>query len=167
MARDNFIVRCPKCGAKNRIPPSRTDRHAVCGKCRTPLPAPAGFTEHPVDVSDRTFATEVLGFGGPAAVLFWAPWCGHCRRLLPVFDELASEFSGYVKFAKIELDRNPATATQYQIQSVPVLLLLKGGRIANRLVGAIPKYQLEYHLRALTENGRRGTEDRGRKTEDG
>ncbi len=149
MVQDNFIVRCPNCGAKNRIPPSRKDRQPICGKCRTPLQPAAGFTEHPVEVSDRTFSSEVLSFHGPVAVLFWAPWCGHCRRLLPVFDELASEFSGYIKFAKIELDKNPATATQFQVQSVPVTLLLKDGRVVNSLVGALPKYQLEYNLKSL------------------
>ena len=108
-----------------------------------------GFPEHPVEVFDRTFASEVAAFRGPAAVLFWTPWCGHCARLLPIFDELASEFSGYIKFVKIDLDKNAATASQHQIASVPVLLLFKDGRIVNRLVGALPKYQLEHHLKSL------------------
>jgi len=149
MPRDNLIVRCSNCRAKNRIPQSRSGDRAVCGKCRTPLPYPTGFPEHPVNASDSTFEHEALGFSGPVAALFWAPWCGHCQRLLPLFDELASDFAGYIKFVKIELDKNPAMASKYQVQSVPTMLFLKNGGIVNRLLGALPKHELEHHLRSL------------------
>ncbi|MFZ2447058.1 MAG: thioredoxin domain-containing protein [Syntrophobacteraceae bacterium] len=149
MAQDNFIVRCPQCRAKNRIPPARAAQKAVCGKCRTPLPRPLGFPEHPVAVFDHTFKSEVLGFAGPTAALFWAPWCGHCARLMPIFDELAGEYSGFIKFAKIDQDKNPGTASQYQVQSVPTLLLFKDGRLIERLAGALPKHQLEHHLKSI------------------
>jgi thioredoxin len=81
--------------------------------------------------------------------MFWAPWCGHCQRLMPVFAELASEFSGSVKFVKVDLDKSPATASENQVLSVPTLLLFKTGRLVNRLVGALPKNQLQYHLRTV------------------
>ncbi len=149
MVQNNFITRCSRCGAKNRIPSSRATERAVCGKCRTPLHLTAAYPEYTVDLDERTFDAEVLRFPGPALVLFWAPWCGHCRILLPVVDELASEYAGFIKFAKIDLDKNPGLASQYQVQSVPTMLEFKNGRLVNRLLGALPKDQIVYHLRTL------------------
>lgn len=149
MAQESFIIRCGRCGAKNRIPRSRAGERAVCGKCRTPLNFTGGYPEHTVDADERTFDTEVLKFPGPVLVLFWAPWCGHCRLLLPVVDELASEYSGLIKFIRINLDKSPALASQYEVQSVPTMLEFKQGRLVNRLLGALPKDQIVYHLRTL------------------
>ncbi|MHC1726601.1 MAG: thioredoxin [Syntrophobacteraceae bacterium] len=149
MAQNTFIVRCSQCRAKNRIPLSRISEHPVCGKCRAALQVTARFPEKAIDAEERSFGDEVLRFPGSVLVLFWAPWCGHCRRLLPIFEELASQYAGSIKFVKVELDKNPSLASQYQVQSVPVLLLFKKGQIRNRLLGALPKDQIEYHLRSL------------------
>ncbi|MEN6441978.1 MAG: thioredoxin domain-containing protein [Syntrophobacter sp.] len=104
-----------------------------------------------MEVFDRSFGNEVLAFPGPVFTLFWAPWCGHCARLMPIIDELASEFSGKIKFAKMDLDKNPLIASQYQVKSVPAMLLFKNGRMVNQLLGALPKYQIEHHLRGLIQ----------------
>ena len=149
MVQDSFITRCSRCGAKNRIPLSRAGEKAVCGKCRAPLQSTAAYPQYAVDVDERIFDAEVVGFPGPVLVLFWAPWCGHCRILLPVVDELASEYAGLIKFVKIDLDKSPGLASQYQVQSVPTMLEFKNGRLVNRLLGALPKDQIVYHLRTL------------------
>ncbi|MGD0400190.1 MAG: thioredoxin [Syntrophobacteraceae bacterium] len=149
MVQDSFISRCNACGAKNRIPRSRAGEKAVCGKCRAPLHFTAAYSERAIDVSESTFDAEVLRFSGPMLVLFWATWCGHCRVLLPIVDDLASEYSGLIKFAKIDLDKSPGLASQYQVQSVPTMIEFKNGRLVDRLLGAVPKDQIVQHLRRL------------------
>lgn len=149
MTQDSFILRCPKCGTRNRIPAARAGQRATCGRCHAPLPSTALFPHRPVVVTDNTFEEEVAGFPGPVATIFWATWCVYCRQLLPIFDELASRYSEQIKFVKAEQEKNPYAADRYQVQSLPTLLLFHGGRVMNRLVGAVSKDQLEHHLRAL------------------
>ena len=149
MVQDSFIVRCSQCGAKNRVPRSRAGEKAVCGKCRAPLQFTAAYPQYAVDADEHTFDNEVIRFPGPVLVLVWARWCGHCRILLPIVDELASEYSGHIKFVKVDMDKTPGLASQYQIQSVPTMLVFKNGRLVNRLLGALPKDQIVSHLRTL------------------
>lgn len=149
MNHENVIVRCSHCGARNRIPGERIRERPVCGKCRQPLSTALAYPEHPVHVDDRTFNGEVLNFNGPVVAFFWAPWCAHCQRLMPVIDQLAMEYAGKIKFVKILSEQSPITSTHYDVMGLPTLLLFKGGKPVNRLFGALPREQLEYNLKAL------------------
>ena len=145
MNQEIMMVRCAGCGTKNRIPKNRLHENPICGRCRTPLstsssPAP------PVNVTDQTFYQEVLSHNGPVLVDCWAPWCGPCKMVAPVLNQLASEYAGRVKITKLNVDENPMTASQYGIQSIPTMLLFKAGNQIDRLVGALPKQEIERHM---------------------
>ena len=144
---DEMIIRCLNCGTKNRMPENRLNEKPLCGKCGTTLVM--SDQGRPVDVTDGTFRREVLAIAGPVLVDCWAPWCGPCKSLAPTIDELATDYANGVKVAKLNVDENPATATQYGIRSIPTLLLFRDGRLVERLVGALPKQEIEQHLLAI------------------
>jgi len=148
MNRESTIVKCRQCGTKNRIPKSRMGEGPVCGKCKAPLPA-GSVTDKPVDVTDATFHSEILDFPGPVLVDCWAPWCGPCRTVGPVIEQLAAEYAGRVRIAKLNVDENPQTAARYSIRSIPTMLLFKNGDLVNNVVGALPKRDIESHLNSL------------------
>jgi thioredoxin 1 len=94
-------------------------------------------------VNDKNFTDEVLNADLPVLVDFWATWCGPCRIIGPMVEELANEFTGKVKMAKLNVDENPATPSQYGVRGIPTLILFKGGKVHDQIVGAVPKARLK------------------------
>lgn len=99
-----------------------------------------------IEVTDATFEAEVKNSALPVVVDFWAPWCGPCRMVGPVLEELSGEMAGKVKFCKVNVDENQAVAGQFGIMSIPALLVFKGGSLVNQHVGALPKPALKTML---------------------
>jgi thioredoxin 1 len=111
--------------------------------------ASGGTNAQPLHVTDATFGREVMNAPLPVMVDFWAAWCGPCRMIAPALEKLAGEYAGRVRIAKLNVDENPRTAAQHQVQGIPTLLLVKNGRIVDRIVGALPEAQLRMQIERL------------------
>ena len=140
--------------AGNILPPD-VDAHVdfLLGMGPKPLETTAQAAERsasgavPVNVSDPTFAGQVLQSNVPVLVDFWAPWCGPCHMVAPTLERLAQQYAGQIKIAKLNVDENPQTAQRYQAMSIPMLLMFKGGQPVGKLVGAHPQPNIEQLIR--------------------
>jgi thioredoxin len=151
------VIPCTNCGTRNRVDPvSATKSQARCGKCGTPLDldrkAASGATETPSIVTDASFQRDVLDAkGAPVLLDCWAPWCGPCRMVGPIMEQLAAESKGRYRISKLNVDENPRTAAQFQIQSIPTMLIFKDGKLVDRIIGAQPKQAIAAKLMTHTK----------------
>ncbi len=136
---DDHIVTCPRCRTRNRLKAGATAELPVCGKCRSPLP-------WLVSANDTSFPAEVQA-AVPVLVDFWAEWCGPCRFVGPILEELARDEAGKIKVVKVNVDQNPLAAGKFGVRSIPTMVLFKNGRPVETLVGAMPKNVLLDRLR--------------------
>lgn len=135
-----FNTRCPACKAMNRVPVQRVSDAASCGKCKSDL-----FDGAPVEATADNL-NALLNSKQPVVIDFWAPWCNPCVGFAPVFAQVAAERKGSVRFLKLDTEANQALAAQYQIRSIPTIILFKDGKRVDMVNGALPKTQFNAWL---------------------
>lgn len=128
------IVACPSCGTRNRVPPAASGTPR-CGRCKRVLPWVA-------DADEATFAAVAEQSPLPVVLDLWAPWCGPCRTVSPILEQLATEFAGRCKVVKVNVDEAPSVSGRFGVQGIPTLVFLRDGREIARHVGAVPAVRL-------------------------
>jgi len=123
---------CPSCQAVNRIPSERLAQHPRCGKCKEAL-----FTGHPLELTSRDFQQHIARNDIPVVVDFWAAWCGPCKMMAPAYAQAAVKLEPRVRLAKLNTEQEQGIAAQFNIRSIPTLILFKAGREIARQAGAM------------------------------
>jgi thioredoxin 2 len=131
MTNKQHVV-CPHCAATNAIPAGRLADGPRCGKCKQAL-----FSAHPVELTTSNFQKQITGNDIPVLVDFWAPWCGPCRSMAPAFEAAAKQLEPGFRLAKLNTENEQAIGAQYDIRSIPTMVLFKGGREVARQSGAM------------------------------
>lgn len=137
---ESSIVACPSCGKKNRIPAAAAGR-PQCASCKAPLP-------WIVDATDQTIASA-LDTTQLVLIDLWAPWCGPCRMVAPILEQLAAKYAGRIKVVKVNVDDNPRSAQTYDARSIPTLVFAKDGAVVDRVIGAQPAPALSGYIDRL------------------
>ena len=137
-------VVCQFCATLNRVDLSRVDQHPKCGQCGRPI-----LLDRPLSISDDSFQPVIAGTDVPVVVDFYADWCGPCKMMAPILDELAHDRKGELLVVKLDTDRNPGTMTQFGVRGIPTLIVFTGGREATRQTGAVPRSALDALLSGI------------------
>ena len=136
-------VACPFCETLNRVDMARVEQRPKCGNCGRPI-----LLDRPVAVSDATFAQVTADTTVPVLVDFYADWCGPCKIMAPLLDDVAHRRAGQMLVLKLDTDRNPVTQQRFGVRGIPTLILFRGGKEVARRVGAVPPAELETFLNA-------------------
>ncbi len=137
-AERQATVACQFCATLNRVNLSRVDHHPKCGQCGRPI-----LLDRPLSISGDTFQPVIAGTDVPVVVDFYADWCGPCKMMAPILDELAHDRKGEVLVVKLDTDRNPGMMTRFGVRGIPTLIVFTGGREATRQTGAVPRSGLD------------------------
>ncbi len=137
-----YLIRCPDCRTRNRIPAARFGGNARCGKCQATIRTGEVLIEQPLLVTDANFQEKILGSPIPALIFAWAPWCPSCGQIAPQFDAFAQESRGRVRAGKLNVDANPVLAQQFNILSVPFMFVFDSGQLRQSLPGGMMKHDM-------------------------